>query len=530
VRTTHEADEQLRKLQAVTDSALAFLTVEDLLDELLVRVREVIGADTAAVLLLDEQAGVLVARAAKGLEEEVEQGVRVPVGRGFAGRIAAERSPVIIDRVNHSNVMNPILREKGIVSMLGVPLLAQGRFIGVLHVGTLQHRSFTEADVQLLQLVADRVALAIFVGLYERERVVAETLQRAMLPDSLPSLFGVELCARYVPAEGGQVGGDWYDAFMLTDGRVAIAVGDVVGRGLRAAAVMSRLRNSLRAFAFEGHEPTRTLELLNQMVNVLDSEEMATLIYGILDLRRHELCVVNAGHLPPIVCAPDTESTFLDVEPHPPLGVVTSTHPRMHTMALTPGSTVVLYTDGIVERRTSPLEERMDVLRGLVDCETDLEPMANRIFAELADDPPADDMAVLIVRLSKDVAGPLTTTVDADPKRLAELRATLRRWLQTFEVPEDDVFDILVGVGEACANSIEHAYGPAGGTVELTVAKSDSYLEATVRDRGRWRDPRGAHRGRGLAMMRRLASSVEVVRGAEGTEVRLGFDLSESPA
>src|SRR5205807_1059861 len=142
---------------------------------------------------------------------------------------------------------------------------------------------------------------------------LAETLQRSMLPDSLPRVFGVEFHARYVPAEGGQVGGDWYDAFMLPDGRTAVAVGDVVGHGLRAAAVMSRLRNSLRAFAFEGHEPARVVELLNEMVHFLDSAEMATLIYGVLDARRRQLTVVNAGHLPAIIARLDTGAEFIEL-------------------------------------------------------------------------------------------------------------------------------------------------------------------------------------------------------------------------
>jgi signal transduction histidine kinase len=151
----------LQKLQAVTDAALAHLPLDELLDELLVRIRDALEADTCAVLLLDDTGTELVARAAKGLEEEVERGVRIPVGEGFAGRIAAERRPVTIEDINHAVVVNPILREKGIRSMLGAPLLVEGRVLGVVHVGTFSPRSFTQADVELLQVVADRAALAI---------------------------------------------------------------------------------------------------------------------------------------------------------------------------------------------------------------------------------------------------------------------------------------------------------------------------------------------------------------------------------
>ncbi|HET9332043.1 MAG TPA: GAF domain-containing protein, partial [Gemmatimonadota bacterium] len=201
------ASERLRRLLIVSDVALAHLSPEDLLDELLVRVREILDADTAAVLLLDERSNELVATAAKGLEEEVEQGVRIPVGKGFAGRIAADRKPVVIERVDHQNVLNPILREKGIVSMAGVPLLVRGDVLGVLHVGALVYRRFTEADVELLQLVAERVALALHVRLYERERRLTEALQRTFLPSLLPRVPGLRVWSKYLPAAAAAIGG-----------------------------------------------------------------------------------------------------------------------------------------------------------------------------------------------------------------------------------------------------------------------------------------------------------------------------------
>ena len=161
----------MQKLQALTDAALAHLELDALLSTLLVRTREILGVDTCAVLLLDEEANELVARAAVGIEEEVEQGVRIPVGRGFAGRVAADRQPVVLADVDHADVANPILREKGIKSMLGVPLLVGHRVLGVLHVGALTHRVFDEDDVELLQLAGDRAAIAIdHARAFEAER------------------------------------------------------------------------------------------------------------------------------------------------------------------------------------------------------------------------------------------------------------------------------------------------------------------------------------------------------------------------
>jgi signal transduction histidine kinase len=163
---------RVESVQAVTDAALAHLELEELLHALLVRTKEILNVDTCAILLLDPGQNELVARSAIGIEEEVEQGVRIPVGGGFAGKIAALRRPVILPVVDHDHVMNPILLDKGIKSMLGVPLLAYDHVVGVMHVGTLQPHDFVQDDVELLQLVADRAALAI-----EKARVHQETLR-----------------------------------------------------------------------------------------------------------------------------------------------------------------------------------------------------------------------------------------------------------------------------------------------------------------------------------------------------------------
>ena len=175
--TDDRSTDQLRRIQSVTDAALAHLSLGDLLEALLDRIRDALDSDTCAFLLLDEETNELVAKAARGIEEEVEQGVRIPVGKGFAGKVAAERRPVIIPDVDHGDVLNPILREKGIKTLLGVPLLVHGDVIGVVHVGTLTPREFTDRDVELLQLAADRAALAIEHGrVYEAERALTDRL------------------------------------------------------------------------------------------------------------------------------------------------------------------------------------------------------------------------------------------------------------------------------------------------------------------------------------------------------------------
>ncbi len=170
--------ERLQRLQALTDAALAHLTLDDLLDALLLRTRDLLRVDTCAILLLDEETSELVARAAVGIEEEVEAGVRIPVGRGFAGRVAAAKEPVILDDVDHADVLNPILRQKGIKSMVGVPLLVTGDVIGVVHVGSLTPREFGAQEVELLQLAGDRASVAIeHARLFEAERSARERIE-----------------------------------------------------------------------------------------------------------------------------------------------------------------------------------------------------------------------------------------------------------------------------------------------------------------------------------------------------------------
>jgi len=177
------AIDRMKQVQTVTDVALAHLSMDELLAELLTRVREALNVDTVAILLLEPEGDELVAWAAKGLEEEVDLGVRIPVGAGFAGKVAASRSPVIINDLDKADVLNPLFKKKGIKSLLGVPLLIEGRVIGVMHVGRLTRYEFTEDDTRLLQLVADRIALAIDnARLFEEERTArleAEAASRA---------------------------------------------------------------------------------------------------------------------------------------------------------------------------------------------------------------------------------------------------------------------------------------------------------------------------------------------------------------
>src|SRR6202045_493404 len=199
---------RLAHIEAVTDAALSRLDEQALLGALLERVKTVLGADTAAVLLLDQSASQLIATAASGIEEEVRQGVRIPLGTGFAGRVAATREPVILSHVDHTTVRNPLLVDRGIKSLLGVPLLVGGKVIGVLHVGSLSGRPFGQQDADLLQMAADRAAFALHSLMSQDDALAAVALHRSLLPATLPVVPGADLAARYVTGSGA-VGGDW---------------------------------------------------------------------------------------------------------------------------------------------------------------------------------------------------------------------------------------------------------------------------------------------------------------------------------
>ncbi len=400
-----DAEERLRVIQSVTDAALAHLDVESLLDELLERVRDVLNVDTAAVLLLEPNAAYLVATAARGIEEEVVQGVRIPVGRGFAGRIAAEKRAVILDHVDHTTVMNPILRDRGIKSMLGVPLLSAGDVLGVLHVGTLTPREFTDEDVGLLQLVADRIALATQARLSETDRSAAVALQHSLMPGRLPLVSGIEFGARYVPGEAEGVGGDWYDVFTLPSGAMCVVMGDVVGRGLRAAVVMGRLRSTLRAYALTTDDPSTILGLVDRKLQHFEPGEMATAMLAVLDVNQNVLHISSAGHPAPILANPDGVAEVLELPIDPPLGVRLA-HPRRTTsIALPRGSVLCLYTDGLVERRTVPLDDRLEMLMSAVRVDNPENVCASVMGSLVGSDAPSDDIALLVVRIPDEGPG-----------------------------------------------------------------------------------------------------------------------------
>ncbi|MGH3786711.1 MAG: ATP-binding SpoIIE family protein phosphatase [Pseudonocardiaceae bacterium] len=520
-------DYRLRRFESVADAALAHLDIEGLLTELLDRVRDLLRADTAAVLLLDSSSQQLVVTAARGIEAAVRQGLRIPVGKGFAGRIAAERQPVIIERADETNVLYSVLLDHGICSLLGVPLLSNGSVIGVLHVGTLVHRRFTDEDIEKLQRVAARVAVATQSRRAEVERAAAATLQRSLLPARLPVVPGLELAAQYAPAEDGGVGGDWYDVFTLPSGWLSIVIGDVVGRGLGAADVMGRLRSALRAYTLLGGDPPEVLGRVDKYMQHFEPGTMATVLLMMFEPSFERLHLSSAGHLPPVLALPQQPAVLLDVPSDHPVGVPGGHRRRGKTIALPPGALLCIYTDGLVERRGSSLDAGLERLRESVVA-SPVDTVCMALMAQLIGrDGAGDDIAVLAVRRhdSGDI-GPLDLVMPALPWSLRDIRVAVRRWLSGVGASPRTVADLLVAVGEACSNAVEHAYGFDGGTVTVHMELQLPDVLVTVRDTGRWRRPRSDDPGRGILFMRNCSDDLRIDRSPTGTNVVIRRVLS----
>jgi phosphoserine phosphatase RsbU/P len=390
-------EDRLRTIAVVTDSAIGHLDVDDLLVELLARVVELLEADTAAVLLADESGEYLAARATFGIEEEVRQGVRVPIGVGFAGHVAAERRPIRLDAVDATTVWNPILWEKGIVKMLGVPLVVGSELLGVLHVGRVADLAFTDDDEFLLELVASRISAAVQSRQLEIERAAARVLQRSLLPATLPRCAGFEFATRYVPAQEGGVGGDWYDVFVLPSGDLWVMTGDVAGHGLEAAITLGRIRSALRAYALEVDSPSRVLSLADRKFQFFDPGKMATVVCALFSPPYDRARMAAAGHLPPVLARPDRPAELVPVRAGPPLGV-TDYEPEVVDIELTPGALLLFFTDGLIERRDEPLDEGLARLRSVVTADTP-DVVCRRVMAALVGSSrPNDDIAVMALR------------------------------------------------------------------------------------------------------------------------------------
>jgi sigma-B regulation protein RsbU (phosphoserine phosphatase) len=312
--------------------------------------------------------------------------------------VAETGGPLTLTDFTHDDVVNPILVELGIRSLLGVPILAAGEVIGVLHVGSLRPRSFTLDDVRLLELAADRAGAAGQIRNQKIEQATALALQRSLLPGSLPEVPGVELAARYVPGHAFGIGGDWYDVFTLPSGWLGVVIGDVSGHGLASAVVMGRIRSALRAYALVTDDPAEALTLLDRKVRHFEAGSLTTALYAMISPDRTVVHLSTAGHLPPVLVTPGCAAVMITLPADPPLGIGISDRPRRTTvLALPEGGVLVLYTDGLVERRGELIDAGIARLAGAI-CPAPAEDLCSTIMSAVGLDEPTDDVALLIVR------------------------------------------------------------------------------------------------------------------------------------
>jgi serine phosphatase RsbU (regulator of sigma subunit)/anti-sigma regulatory factor (Ser/Thr protein kinase) len=393
----------------------------------------------------------------------------------------------------------------------------------VIQVGA--RRQFAQEDLRLLELAADRVALSIdHARVFEREHRIAETLQRSLLPERLPSIPGVGVAARYLPAASeAEVGGDWYDVIPIPGGSVGLVMGDVAGKGLAAASMVGRLRSALRAYALEGHDPPTVVERLNRLVfTELEGSEMATLLYVLFDPADGSLRWVNAGHLPPLLVVGEGLAHYLEGGRSVPLGVMPFPNFEEVSLNLEAGGNILMFTDGLVEVPGDHIDDGLAQLAEVVRTGP-LEPeeLCDHILREMVPDSGAlDDVALLSLRNI-----PLTERFriefPADPAALASMRTLLRRWLKHAEGTEREIAEITTATGEAAANAIEHAGGTPSAPFEVAGHLDGRQVELAIRDFGAWRAPREDDQGRGLVLMKALMDDVEVTPTPEGTTVRM---------
>ena len=382
----------------------------------------------------------------------------------------------------------------------------------------------------LAALVSERIrtsdalaqAAVVLEARSEREHEIAVALQRTLLPEQLPAIPGVELAARYLPASSDmQVGGDWYDVVPLPDGLIGLAIGDVAGHGLAAAATMGQFRMALRAYAMQDPSPAVVMAGLHQLAMQPPGATMTTLLYLVFDPGTRALRFANAGH-PPALCITGSGASYLAEASAPPIGVAATGQYVESSVELAGGTTLLLYTDGLVERRGESIQAGLDQLQEFA-CT-----LADRGLDELCDgllhalirhDPVEDDVALLVLRTGRSDGSPLHTVVPAEPQVLTQVRSAVRRWLRDVGVAEDAIGEILVACGEACNNVVEHAYGAAPGTLQVDLRLVEGSVEISVRDHGVWRPAADRGGGWGLDLTRALMDSVDVRHLDDGTQV-----------
>jgi anti-anti-sigma factor len=424
-----------------------------------------------------------------------------------------------------------------------LPLLVGDRLVGALALTYRTPRPFDSDERAFLLTVADQVAVAFErAALADARREMAETLQRSLLPGELPAVDRLAVTARYLPAvHGTSAAGDWYDVLPLPGGAVALVVGDVVGNGAPAAAVMGQLRSALAGLLLGGFSPARALEVLDRFAGHVAGARMSTVACLRLEPGTGRLTYSSAGHPPPLLAnATDTTGDgkgrdgYLDGGLGPALGLPVPGPRPEATRTLTPGATLMLYTDGLIERRGATLDDGLEQLAAAVTPRRSaaVPVLLDGVLADLVGGTGGtDDIAVVAVRL---LPAPLRLDLPAEPVRLSQVRRAVQRWASGAALPPDVIEDLLLTLGEATGNAVEHAYRDADAPGRVVVQLHLDHVGdvvVSVTDTGTWRPPSAdpGFRGRGLQIIAALARDVDLSPGPAGTTLRFVFTPAAPP-
>lgn len=362
----------------------------------------------------------------------------------------------------------------------------------------------------------------------ERERMkeqnLARRVQRGLLPDRLLTRPGVDIAARYEAAgDALEVGGDWYDTIQLDESRIGVAVGDIVGHGIEAMISMGRLRTAMAALALHNEDPATLLSQLDEFVGGPDGTKYATVFYAMIDFDRKRIRYASAGHPPGLLLAPDGRVKWLDQGQGEPLTGVSTDH-RQASVGFEPGSTLILYSDGLIEQRGESLSTGLARLERHVPriAHHTADAICDELFDGLGARANKDDDAVVLVMKVRIDDLEYNEVFPALPEELRNMRNSIRSWASARGIPMSTVADLLIAVGEATANTVRHAYRESpGGDVRVRIELVDEVLVVGVTDTGAWREPgpNADTPGLGIEIMRALTDELQMDHTGEGTEV-----------
>jgi phosphoserine phosphatase RsbU/P len=393
-----EAERVVRRLRTFERITVAAMEDDDPdagMRTLLDQARELVGGQRSSLLLIDADRRQLTMMLRLGTDADEPVGWRQPIDAGITGVCVSTGRAIIVDDAQHDSRVG-VVKSAADGSLVVVPLRVRGEVVGVLHVGSDQASWFTDEHVALLAAIGDRAAAVIArMQNTRRERRIAETFQRSMLPSALP-LGALELVSHYQPqAEGSAVGGDWYDAITFPDGQVGLCIGDVAGKGVEAAVCMGQVRSAMHALALTEREPGRLLAQLDLFVATLAT--MVTVFYALVDPVAHTVTYATAGHLPALRRSPDGHVDVLSGARSPPLGFGLFTD-RQAVTSMMPGMQLVLYTDGLIERRNEDLLTSLQSLAARCTAPGVLPSALAQHLLDTAEKLPAeydDDVAIL---------------------------------------------------------------------------------------------------------------------------------------